>query len=95
LFRDISYLLNGGHRNAAAEKAAAKLIERGLADADASHTNNIVTKMLQADYSYLKAWGIGTDQNTALAVEHANLAGGIRDHFRDKLLTALRVPKNG
>jgi len=80
-------LINGSDRSPEALRSGARLIERGLEVAKASGLDNSVTKMLHADYAYLKAWGIGTDKNVGAAINNARQAGTVVHNYGGRLLS--------
>ncbi|NTU49940.1 MAG: hypothetical protein HGA87_03470 [Desulfobulbaceae bacterium] len=82
-------LINSPHRSPEALKAGAKLIEHGLEVAKSTGLDNSVTKMLHADLSYLRAWGIGTDKNVEIAIKHAQQAGTAINNYGGRLLKLL------
>ncbi|MCL2469192.1 MAG: hypothetical protein FWF24_03045 [Alphaproteobacteria bacterium] len=88
-------LINGADRSPESLQVGAKLIERGLEVAKDAGLNNTVTKMLHADLAYLKAWGIGTDKNIDLALDHARQSGTAVHNYGQRLLRLFSQPANG
>lgn len=88
--KEASYvMLNSPSRNAASIAAGAKLLNYGVEIAQQADLHGPVSRMLNADLAYVKAWGIGTDKDLPQAIACARQAGHAVNNYGPRLLRYL------
>ncbi|MCC8978895.1 hypothetical protein [Bradyrhizobium acaciae] len=88
--KEASYLLlNAPPRDAASIAAGAKLLTYGVQIAHQADLHGPVSRMLNADLAYVKAWGIGTDKDLPQAIACARRAGNAVNNYGPRLLRYL------
>ncbi|WP_424579138.1 hypothetical protein [Bradyrhizobium sp. USDA 241] len=82
-------MLNAPQRDAASIAAGAKLLKYGVQIAQQTDLHGPVSRMLNADLAYVKAWGIGTDKDLPQAIACARQAGHAVNNYGPRLLRSL------